>query len=150
MPLDPAEQLSNEALYAACLLHGSDAQMDAYMQLSKHIYRVAYAMLYSQPASLELAADCMQTALLKIHQNLDQCRDPAAFRAWSAQITRRVVLDYLRPVAVQRTEYLTETTQLPAAAQIAAPTEPDELGALLQSRLASAALRTTPWCCRVT
>ena len=130
----------NEALYAACLQHGSDIQLEAYRQLSLHVYRIAYSMLYNQPAGTELAADCMQAALLKIHQHIEQCREPAAFRAWAGQITRRVALDILRPISMQRTEYLTEDTYLPASAHIAPPAEPDELAILLRKALASASL----------
>lgn len=134
------EYLENEALYAACLQYGSDIQLEAYQQLSLHVYRIAYSMLYNQPAGAELAADSMQTALLKIHQNIQQCREPAAFRAWAGQITRRVVLDILRPMNVQRTEYLTEDTHLPASAHIPPPADPDELAMVLRKALTSANL----------
>ncbi len=134
------EYLGNEALYAACLLSGSDAQLDAYHQLSIHVYRIAYSMLYNQPGGSTLAEDCMQATLLKIHQNIAQCRDPASFRAWAAQITRRVVLDALRPIVVHRTEYLTEETYLSPSTHIAPPADPDELPRLIRSALASAAI----------
>lgn len=140
MSSEMPEYMSNEALYAACLARGSDAQLDAYRQLSKHIYRVAYAMLYSQPSGAELAADCMQTALLRVHQHIDQCREPASFRAWAAQITRRVALDILRPAAFQRTEPLIDDRSLPASTHIAPPAEPDELVPILRRALSSASL----------
>jgi RNA polymerase sigma factor (sigma-70 family) len=86
----------SQALYAACASDGSDAQIDAYESLWTDLYRIAFAMLRERPGGDALAADCAQAALIKIHRNLAQCRNPAAFREWAAQVARRVVLDELR------------------------------------------------------
>jgi RNA polymerase sigma factor (sigma-70 family) len=86
----------SESLYAACASDGSDAQIDAFEALWGDLYRIAYTMLRDRPGSDALAADCAQTALIKVYRNLSQCRDPAAFREWAAQVLRRVVLDELR------------------------------------------------------
>jgi RNA polymerase sigma factor (sigma-70 family) len=88
--------IDNQRLYEACRQDGSAAQSEAFTVLWSHLYRVAYAMLHSRGGGDTLAADCTQTALLKIHRNLDQCRDPAAFRGWAAQIARRAVIDAVR------------------------------------------------------
>jgi RNA polymerase sigma factor (sigma-70 family) len=95
-------EISSEGLYADCGRHGSDAQADAYRLLFGQLYRVAYGMLRARPDGEALAADCAQAALIKIHRSLEQCREPATFRAWAAQIARRTVLDALRRPAQAR------------------------------------------------
>jgi RNA polymerase sigma factor (sigma-70 family) len=86
----------SQTLYHACADDGSDAQIDAYEALWVDLYRIALPMLRDRPGGDALAADCAQAALIKVHRNLAQCRAPAAFREWAAQVVRRVVLDELR------------------------------------------------------
>jgi RNA polymerase sigma factor (sigma-70 family) len=86
----------NQTLYAACADHGSERQVAAYEMLWAYLHGVAYWMVRERPDPDAFAADCAQIALLKIHQNLDRCQEPAAFRAWAARIVRRTVLDELR------------------------------------------------------
>ncbi len=86
----------SQSLYAACADDGSDAQIDAFEVLWADLYRIAYTMLYDRPGGDALAADCAQAALIKVYRNLAQCRNPAAFREWAAQVLRRVVIDELR------------------------------------------------------
>lgn len=86
----------DQSLYHACQQTGSNAQTDAFEILWSHLYRIAFKMLHDRPGGDALAADCAQTALIKIHHNLSQCRNPMAFRSWAAQILRRVVIDELR------------------------------------------------------
>jgi RNA polymerase sigma factor (sigma-70 family) len=86
----------SQSLYAACADDGSDAQIDAFEVLWGDLYRLAYAMLRDRPGGDALAADCAQAALIKVYRNLAQCRNPAAFREWAAQVLRRVVIDELR------------------------------------------------------
>jgi RNA polymerase sigma factor (sigma-70 family) len=93
---------SSEGLYAACRQEGSDAQADAFRLLFGQLYRVAYGMLRARPDGEGLAADCAQAALIKVHRSLEQCREPATFQAWAAQIARRAVLDALRRPAQTR------------------------------------------------
>jgi RNA polymerase sigma factor (sigma-70 family) len=124
------------ALYAACRSAGSDGQFDAFAQLGEYMYCVAYAMLHERPGGGDMAGDCMQQALIKVYQNLDQCRDPDSFRAWAASILRRTVLDHLRQPAVARVELFPDDHELPPAAIVAAPAEPDELGAILRAAIA--------------
>lgn len=95
--METMETITNDqSLYDACQQTGSDAQIDAFEVLWAHLYRIAYKMLIDRPGGEALAADCAQTAMIKIHQNLGQCRNPAVFRAWAAQVLRRVVIDELR------------------------------------------------------
>jgi len=133
--------MDSEALYAACQKHGSDQQTDAFEQLSAYFYRIAYAMLRDRPGGADIAADCMQIALVKVHQNIDTCADPAAFQGWSAQILRRVVLDTLRQMVAARLDQLPdEEYELPAAAIVPAVEEPDDLGVFLRQAIANAPL----------
>jgi len=118
----------SRALYEACRRDGTDAQADAFSALWGQLYRVTYAMLRGRPEGEALAADCAQAALLKVHRSLDQCRDPAAFRGWAAQIARRAVIDALRQPAQARTVPLADAEQ---ALAVAPPSDPDELRATL-------------------
>jgi RNA polymerase sigma factor (sigma-70 family) len=119
---------TSEGLYAACVLEGSDAQADAYRQLFRELYRVAYGMLRARPDGEALAADCAQAALIKVHRSLSQCREPATFRAWAAQIARRAVLDALRRPAQARHAPLEEHE---AALAAPPPEPPSDLRGLL-------------------
>jgi RNA polymerase sigma factor (sigma-70 family) len=97
------QHYDSQTLYNACADEGSDAQIDAYEALWADLYRIALSMLRGRPGGDALAADCAQAALIKVHRNLAQCRAPAAFREWAAQVARRVVLDELRrPEHVRR------------------------------------------------
>lgn len=89
-------------LYAACQRDGSQEQARAFELLWQHLYRIAYAMLRAAPDGDALAADCAQQALIKLHRNLSQCRQPEALREWAGQIVRRTVLDELRRPAQRR------------------------------------------------
>jgi RNA polymerase sigma factor (sigma-70 family) len=89
-------QRDDERLYAACGADGSPEQAAAFQQIWPALYRAAYAMLARHPDAEAIAADCAQTALIKIHRNLASCHSPERFRAWCAQIVRRAVLDELR------------------------------------------------------
>jgi len=89
-------ETTDAALYAACRQEGSQAQADAFASLWPQLYRIAWAMLRSQPDGEALAHDCTQLSLIKIYQRIESCTNPASFRAWSNQILRRTVLDELR------------------------------------------------------
>jgi len=115
----------SQTLYAACGDDGSDAQIDAFEQLWSDLYRLAYTMLRDRPGGDLLAADCAQAALIKVYRNLAQCRNPAAFREWAAQVLRRVVIDELRRPEHARRVALPENGE--HSAMLAAPpdTSPD-------------------------
>jgi RNA polymerase sigma factor (sigma-70 family) len=124
---------TDAALYAACRQHGSDAQADAFAALWSQLYRIAYAMLRDHNDAAALATDCAQAALIKVHQRLDSCTNPNAFRAWASQIVRRTVLDELRrPEHARRVALPDDHDE--AASWLAAPPEsapPADLQALL-------------------
>ena len=122
----------SQTLFAACADEGSDAQIDAFESLWGDLYRIAYAMLYDRPGGDALAADCAQAALIKVHRNLAQCRNPAAFREWAAQVVRRVVIDELRrPEHARRAALPEDDDHHPALATPPAPPASEDLRALL-------------------
>src|SRR3954454_1447938 len=90
------EIFDNQALYAACLNDGSDVQAAAYESLWAELHRIAYWMLRERSDADAMASDCAQQALIKIHNSVAQCHDPAAFRPWTARVLHRVVFDELR------------------------------------------------------
>jgi RNA polymerase sigma factor (sigma-70 family) len=132
--------MDNQALYEACRQHGSDAQIDGFEALSRHLYAVAYAMLRQRPDADLLAADCMQLALIKVHRSLDQCQNPAAFRAWAAQIARRTVLDQLRRPTSRETALPDEGQLLPQQLVVQPPEQPLDVRALLLDAITSGPL----------
>jgi RNA polymerase sigma factor (sigma-70 family) len=120
------------SLYAACADDGSDAQIDAFESLWGDLYRIAYAMLHDRPGGDALAADCAQAALIKVHRNLAQCRNPAAFREWAAQVVRRVVIDELRrPEHARRAALPEDDDYSPALAAPPTTLPSDDLRTLL-------------------
>lgn len=83
-------------LYAACQSDDAAVQTDAYTTLWTYLYRIALHIVRDQPAPDALAQSCAQNALLTIHQRLDECREPAAFRSWCRRIVSNVAIDLLR------------------------------------------------------
>lgn len=88
----PAAFTDSAAWYNAC----QHADPDAYSALFVYLSRVALQVVYDQPEAEALAQDCAQTALIRIHQRLDECREPAAFRVWARQIASHIAIDALR------------------------------------------------------
>ena len=83
-------------LFAACSSDDPLTQAAAYEVLWAYLFRVARQMVYDQPEAEALAQDCAQLALVRIHQRLAECREPATFRAWARQIVSHLVIDELR------------------------------------------------------
>jgi RNA polymerase sigma factor (sigma-70 family) len=83
-------------LYTAC--RGADplVQAAAYETLWGYLYRVALQVVHDQPEAEALAQDCAQGALIRVHERLVECREPAAFRAWSRRIVKNLAIDTLR------------------------------------------------------
>ena len=124
--------IDSQTLFAACADDGSDAQIDAFESLWGDLYRIAYAMLHDRPGGDALAADCAQAALIKVHRNLAQCRNPAAFREWAAQVVRRVVIDELRrPEHARRAALPDDDDHSPALATPPAAPSSEDLHTLL-------------------
>jgi RNA polymerase sigma factor (sigma-70 family) len=123
-------------LYQACLADGTDSQIDAFEVLWSHLYRIAYAMVHARPNGEALANDCTQLALIKVHRSLDQCRNPAVFREWAAQILRRTVLDELRRPDHRLLVTLPDDDHAPWVADSEILTSSADLAALLHYAIA--------------
>ncbi|NJM06906.1 sigma-70 family RNA polymerase sigma factor [Candidatus Gracilibacteria bacterium] len=123
----------NLRLYDDC----RTGRAEGYEALWPGLYRVAYAMLRELPDRDQAAADCAQLALIKVYQTIASCRTPTAFRAWTMQILRRVVLDELRrPERRRRMAMPAEDSSDLALA----PTSVDDLAAVVQQILTAAPL----------
>ena len=83
-------------LFQACGSENSAEQARAYRALWDYLYRVAYGIAYHQPDADALAQDAAQLALLKVHEERENCREPRAFRAWSRRIVSNITIDELR------------------------------------------------------
>jgi RNA polymerase sigma-70 factor (ECF subfamily) len=83
-------------LYAACASSKPSEQESAYQILWPYLYRIAWQVLYKQADAEALAQDCAQKALIRIHQKLEDCREPVAFRTWSRRIVSHLAIDELR------------------------------------------------------
>lgn len=128
----PDETWDNQTLYDACRQDGSDAQVTAYEMLWASLHATAYWMVRERPDAGAMASDCAQIALIKIHNNLDQCQEPAAFRQWATRIARRVVLDELRrPEHARRVALPEDEDRASWLASVPAAAEPVDLRGLL-------------------
>jgi RNA polymerase sigma factor (sigma-70 family) len=83
-------------LYAACRSTDPLIQAAAYETLWGYLFRVALQITRDQPRAEALAQDCAQDALIRVHKRLEECRRPAAFRAWARRIVINLALDALR------------------------------------------------------
>ena len=92
------------------------------------LYRHACGMGLGHDTSLDLVQD----TFVKAYTRLDECRDPAHFRAWVTRIARNLCLDHLKNVRRSSIPF----SALPDADQIAdtSPHNP-ELNATLQPAL---------------
>lgn len=124
--------IDNEQLYAACRDDGSLVQVNAFEIVWAYLYRIAYGMLHQHADGDAFAADCAQIALIKIHRNLAQCREPKTFRSWAAQVVRRVVIDELRrPDQARRVGLENDEDAVPQTEDAHAGVETADLRALL-------------------
>lgn len=83
-------------LYEACGSDDPAVQAEAYRALWPYLYRVAYQVVYRQPEAADLAQDCAQVALIRVHEQRQRCREPKAFRSWARRIVSNVAIDELR------------------------------------------------------
>lgn len=83
-------------LYAACASSDLTTQETAYQELWPYLHQIAWHVLYRQPDAADLAQDCAQKALIRIHNKLADCQEPAAFRTWSRRIVSHLAIDELR------------------------------------------------------
>ena len=112
----PDEEFDSLTLYNMCNSSDIEQQERAYRVLWQYLYRVAFQMVYDHPERESLAQDTAQKALIRIHEKLDECKEPKAFRTWSKRITTNLMIDDLRrrkrllPIADE-----TDGTLVPAA-----------------------------------
>ena len=90
------EQHTSLDLYHACASGDTAVQAEAYQTLWQYLYRVAYNMTYKQPDGPALAQDSAQKALIRVHEQFDQCQEPKAFKGWARRIVSNLVIDELR------------------------------------------------------
>lgn len=83
-------------LYQACRSADPTRQTPAYRALWSYLYPVTYQLLRDQADADDLAQECTQRALVRIHQRLLECREPNAFRTWARRIAANLALDELR------------------------------------------------------
>ena len=83
-------------LYQACRSSGQTEQVHAYQELWRYLYGISYQIMRDQADGADLAQDCAQRALVRIHQRLIECQEPAAFRSWSRRIASNLAIDELR------------------------------------------------------
>ncbi|MFN8446671.1 MAG: sigma-70 family RNA polymerase sigma factor [Caldilineaceae bacterium] len=83
-------------LYQNCRSTDLNVQSAAYRTLWRLLYQGAWNLLYDQIDGADLAEDCAQQALMRIHQRLHECNQPAAFLSWSQRIVANLTIDELR------------------------------------------------------
>lgn len=67
-----------------------------YQRLWRYLYPTVLYMVRNQPDAADLAQDCAQQALVRVHQRLHECQAPNAFRAWARRIASNLTIDELR------------------------------------------------------
>ena len=88
--------LEGRALYEACRSEQTTIQAAAYRTLWAYLYRIACHLVRNQPDADDLAQDCAQKALVRIHQRIIECQSPEAFRSWARRIASNLAIDELR------------------------------------------------------
>jgi RNA polymerase sigma factor (sigma-70 family) len=83
------------ALYHACR-GAAAAQTAAYQTLWRILYPPVFYLVRRQPDADDLAQECTQQALVRIHQRLIECHEPAAFRTWARRLACNLTIDELR------------------------------------------------------
>lgn len=112
--------IESSELYAACCSDDATQQADGYQALWNYLYRVTYQVVRDQPSADALAQESAQKAVVKIHQQIETCRSPNAFKSWSRTIASRLAIDELR--ARKRVVFnLDEIAEFGAADSSAAP-----------------------------
>lgn len=88
--------LDSATLYRDCQSHDQITQERAYRVLWGYLNRIALSLVYDQDDGNELAADCAQDGLIRIHQRIQECREPNAFLGWAKRIVSNLTIDVLR------------------------------------------------------
>jgi RNA polymerase sigma factor (sigma-70 family) len=136
--------MDGETWYRACQEPDLPTQTAAFTTLFVYLSRVALHIVYDQPGAETLAQDCAQTALIRIHQRLAECREPAAFRTWSRQIVSHIAIDTLRRRA--RLTFASEDELDTMSSSLAAeqPTLEEQTAATLHTQALHTAIQSAP------
>ncbi len=120
-------------LYAGCRSANSAEIRAAFSELWRYLFRVSYHVCRDQPDAEQLAQDCTQRALIRIHDRIDECREPDAFRIWARRIVSHLTIDELRKRKrlLPLDEPLTRTLTAPNSAETTHTLDLDMLQALL-------------------
>lgn len=94
--MTPDKNWDSTTLYEGCQSSDSVLQTRAYQVLWDYVYRVAWHLVYQQPNATDLAEDCAQKALIRIHERFIDCDNPAGFRTWARRIVSNLTIDWLR------------------------------------------------------
>lgn len=92
----PPTYTDSATWFADCQNPNPQVQAAAYEGLFIYLSRAALHIVRDQPGAEALAQDCAQIALIRIHERLDDCREPTAFRTWARQIVSHLAIDSLR------------------------------------------------------
>ena len=88
--------MDSATLYRDCRSKDTNTQFAAYNTLWSYLLPVAYQLVRSQPDADDVAQECTQRALVRIHQRLHECHEPAAFRSWARRMVSNLAIDELR------------------------------------------------------
>lgn len=95
-PTSPAASSAATSLYRDCQSADQSIQSSAYRTLWRLLYQSAWQLVHNQADASDLAEDCAQQALIRIHQRLHECNQPAAFFSWAQRIVTNLTIDELR------------------------------------------------------
>lgn len=84
------------SLYRACRSTDAAEQSRAYQELWRYLYGITFQIMRGQADGGDLAQDCAQRALVRVHQRIIECQEPAAFRTWVRRIASNLAIDELR------------------------------------------------------
>jgi RNA polymerase sigma-70 factor (ECF subfamily) len=87
--------MMNDAMLVQRVLHG---QREDYGELVRRHQDLLYRHARGMGLDHDTSVDLVQDTFVKAYTRLDECRDPAHFRAWIARIARNLCLDYLKNV----------------------------------------------------
>jgi RNA polymerase sigma factor (sigma-70 family) len=136
--------MDGETWYRACQEPDLPTQTAAFTTLFVYLSRVALHIVYDQPGAETLAQDCAQTALIRIHQRLAECREPAAFRTWSRQIVSHIAIDTLRRRARLTFAYEDELDTMSSSLAAEQPTLEEQTAATLHTQALHTAIQSAP------
>jgi RNA polymerase sigma-70 factor (ECF subfamily) len=83
-------------LYFDCQSKDRQVQATAYTKLWSYLARVVFNMVDDQPDAQALTEEYTQRALIRIYEQIGQCREPVKFIAWAKKIAKNIAINDLR------------------------------------------------------